>query len=73
MSALGYIPFGELVNDRAESAMELETCERLYKLIDKTDVDGPELIRKLEERINGNIAIIAAIDRELAIRKAVAA
>ena len=72
MSALTYIPFDELVNDRAESVMELETCERLYKLIDKT-VDGPELIRWLEERINGNIAIIAAIDRELAIRKAVKA
>jgi hypothetical protein len=60
----------ELLTDLTGSVVDLETCRRLWAILDEPDSDRAELTRKLRDRIHGNQAIIQVIADELKRRTA---
>jgi hypothetical protein len=60
----------ELLTDLTGTVVDLETCKRLWAVLDEPDSDRAELTSKLRDRIHGNQAIIQVIADELKRRTA---
>jgi len=68
MSDIAAIPLDELFSDRSESVRDVKYCE--YALLQGvTRYGGPNHdADSVQDRLDGNLRIIAAIDTELARR-----